>query len=173
MPGDLKKGLPRWASSASTPARQPSSPRHSWLPPPLEHARGPDQAEQIPLTRNEIAHLLTTTRSAPDASHWIRWSRWRRRHQYRCRNGHYQRQVRERFSYAPRRGEGLAVADPCLEPDGHDADRGCGLVVRVGDAEDLVSRGNHGVTGADLVDYGAERDGEMAGKDDEQLLVVK
>jgi len=60
----------------------------------LEQARGPGQAEQIPLTRNEIAHLLATT-ACPlqDSWHRIRWSRWRRHHQYRSRACHYQRQT--------------------------------------------------------------------------------
>jgi SRSO17 transposase len=47
----------------------------------------------IPLTRNEIAHLLTnltTPTRGPD--HWIRWSHWRRRHQHHARQCHYQRQ---------------------------------------------------------------------------------
>jgi SRSO17 transposase len=61
----------------------------------LEHARDPGPADQIPLTRNEIAHLLavTTTRPAYDASHRMRWSRWRRRHQHRAQTCHCQRQM--------------------------------------------------------------------------------
>ena len=60
----------------------------------LEHARRPAPASLIPLTRNEIARLLsaTFTRPAGDASHHLRWSYWRRRHQYRSRTCHYQRQ---------------------------------------------------------------------------------
>jgi len=59
----------------------------------LEHARGPDPAQLIPLTRNEIAHLLATIICpALDASDPTHWSRWRRRHQYRARTCHYQRQ---------------------------------------------------------------------------------
>jgi SRSO17 transposase len=60
----------------------------------LEHAHPPGPAQLIPLTRNEIAHLLATTiaRPAPDASHRMRWSRWRRHHQYRSRACHYQQQ---------------------------------------------------------------------------------
>jgi SRSO17 transposase len=63
----------------------------------LEHAHGPGPADQIPLTRNEIAHLLSslTIRPAHDTSHQMRWSRWRRRHQYRARTCHYQRQTAE------------------------------------------------------------------------------
>jgi SRSO17 transposase len=63
----------------------------------LEHAHGPGPADQIPLTRNEIAHLLSslTIRPAHDTSHQMRWSRWRRRHQHRARTCHYQRQTAE------------------------------------------------------------------------------
>ena len=59
----------------------------------LEHARGPDPAQLIPLTRNEIAHLLATI-ICPALDAWdpMHWSRWRRRHQYRARTCHYQRQ---------------------------------------------------------------------------------
>ena len=35
----------------------------------------------------------TLTRPAHDATHRLRWSRWRRRHQYRSRTCHYQRQT--------------------------------------------------------------------------------
>ena len=61
----------------------------------VERARRLVPAGLIPLTRNEIARLLsaTLTRPAPDASHRLRWSYWRRRHhQYRSRTCHYQRQ---------------------------------------------------------------------------------
>jgi SRSO17 transposase len=60
-----------------------------------EHARGSSAADQIPLTRNEIAHLLSgiTIRPAQDTSHRMRWSLWRRRHQHRARTCHYQRQA--------------------------------------------------------------------------------
>jgi hypothetical protein len=59
----------------------------------LEHARGPGPADQVPLTRNEIAHLPAGTilRPAHDAAHQMRWSRWRRRHQHRARTCHHQR----------------------------------------------------------------------------------
>ena len=52
-------------------------------------------ADQIPLTRNEIARLLSSQFSRPsdDASHRLNWSRWRRRHQHRARHCHYQRQA--------------------------------------------------------------------------------
>jgi hypothetical protein len=61
----------------------------------LEHARGPGPADQVPLTRNEIAHLLAGTipRPAHHAAHRMRWSRWRHRHQHRARTCHYQRQI--------------------------------------------------------------------------------
>jgi hypothetical protein len=60
----------------------------------LEHARRPGPPGLIPLTRNEITRLLATTltRPARDASHHIRWSYWRRQHQYRARTSHYQLQ---------------------------------------------------------------------------------
>ena len=58
-----------------------------------EHARTPAPAGQIPLTRNEIAHLLATlTSPARGTRYRMRWSRWRRRHQYRAQACHYQRQ---------------------------------------------------------------------------------
>ena len=61
-----------------------------------EHTH-PPPAGQIPLTRNEIAHLLSSLaiRPAHDTSHQMRWSRWRRRHQHRARTCHYQRQTAE------------------------------------------------------------------------------
>jgi hypothetical protein len=59
-----------------------------------EHARQPPPA-QIPLTRNEIAHLFTgvTGQPARDPQHLIHWSQWRRRHQHRAKTSHYQRQA--------------------------------------------------------------------------------
>ena len=61
----------------------------------IESARGPAAAGQIPLTRNEIAHLLAAVTAPPgrDAGHRLRWSHWRRRHQHRARTCHYQRQI--------------------------------------------------------------------------------
>ncbi|RNI00916.1 hypothetical protein EEZ25_18030 [Micromonospora aurantiaca] len=48
----------------------------------------------IPLTLGEVrrllAHLITTTRPF---DHIHRWSRWRRRHQYRAKRAHYQRRL--------------------------------------------------------------------------------
>jgi hypothetical protein len=50
---------------------------------------------QTPLTRNEIARLLTAcvNRPAPSITRCLHWSRWRRQHQYRSRLCHYQRQA--------------------------------------------------------------------------------
>ena len=60
----------------------------------IESARGPAAAGQIPLTRNEIAHLLATVTAPPGRDgHRLRWSHWRRRHQHRARTCHYQRQI--------------------------------------------------------------------------------
>jgi SRSO17 transposase len=62
-----------------------------------EHTRNPAPAGQIPLTRNEIAALFTKLVIQPvqDAWHRLRWSAWRRRHQHRARQCHYQRQACE------------------------------------------------------------------------------
>jgi SRSO17 transposase len=62
-----------------------------------EHAAGAPPDGQIPLTRNEIGHLFATLITWPlrDLWHRLRWSNWRRRHQYRARTCHYQRQARE------------------------------------------------------------------------------
>jgi SRSO17 transposase len=61
-----------------------------------EHASHPP-AGQVPLTRNEIARLLTALIIQPvrDSWHRLRWSAWRRRHQHRARTCHYQRQARQ------------------------------------------------------------------------------
>jgi SRSO17 transposase len=46
----------------------------------------------IPLTCNEICHLLNRlTRRPPHPAHCLRWSTWRRRHQHRSRQCHYRR----------------------------------------------------------------------------------
>jgi hypothetical protein len=55
----------------------------------------PPPEDQIPLTRNEIARLLTTLITAPGTWHRHRWHAWRRRHQHRARTRHYQRQARQ------------------------------------------------------------------------------
>jgi SRSO17 transposase len=62
-----------------------------------EHTRSPAPAGQIPLTRNEIAALFTKLVIQPvrDTWHRLRWSTWRRRHQHRARQCHYQRQACE------------------------------------------------------------------------------
>jgi hypothetical protein len=59
-----------------------------------EHTR-PPPADQVPLTRNEIAALFGTLITGPgkDARHRLRWSAWRRRHQHRARTCHYRRQA--------------------------------------------------------------------------------
>lgn len=63
----------------------------------LEHARHLVPDDQIPLTRNEIAHLLSTviTRPVHGIGHRIHWSRWRRRHQHRARTCHYWRTAQD------------------------------------------------------------------------------
>jgi hypothetical protein len=59
------------------------------------HICGPAPAGQIPLTRNEIARLFAalTIPPIPDMRHRLRWSTWRRRHQHRAMQYHYQRQA--------------------------------------------------------------------------------
>lgn len=54
-------------------------------------------SELTPLTRNETAHLLNVMTGATERArtHWRGWSRWRRRHQHRARQCHYQRQSAE------------------------------------------------------------------------------
>jgi SRSO17 transposase len=61
-----------------------------------EHA-SPPPADQIPLTRNEIAALFSTLTIDPakDTRHRLRWSTWRRRCQHRAKTCHYQRQARQ------------------------------------------------------------------------------
>ena len=59
-----------------------------------EHASPPSPPGQIPLTRNEIARLITSiTQPARDRRHLLHWSHWRRRHQHRAKTSHYQRQA--------------------------------------------------------------------------------
>jgi hypothetical protein len=59
-----------------------------------EHA-SPPPADQIPITRNEIAALFRTLVINPVTSsrHRLRWSTWRRRRQHRARTCHCQRQA--------------------------------------------------------------------------------
>ena len=61
-----------------------------------EHTSPPPE-DQIPLTRNEIAALFSALIIDPvkDTRHRLRWSAWRRRHQYRAKTCHYQRQARQ------------------------------------------------------------------------------
>ena len=60
-----------------------------------ERTRRVAPEDQIPLTRNEIAHLLATLIIAPAHSpgHRLHWSHCRRRHQHRARTCHYRRQT--------------------------------------------------------------------------------
>jgi hypothetical protein len=60
-----------------------------------EHTSHPTPTGLIPLTRNEIAHLVTTLTSntTRSVSHRLSWSHWRRRHQHRAQRCHYQRQT--------------------------------------------------------------------------------
>jgi hypothetical protein len=61
-----------------------------------EHTH-PPPADQIPLTRNEIAALFSTLiiGTVKDTRHRLRWSAWRRRRQHRAKTCHYQRQARQ------------------------------------------------------------------------------
>jgi SRSO17 transposase len=61
----------------------------------VEHARAPAPSRQIPLTRNEISHLVAGHLLRPHRTldHRLHWSTWRRRHQHRARICHYQRQA--------------------------------------------------------------------------------
>jgi SRSO17 transposase len=61
-----------------------------------EHTSPPPE-DQIPLTRNEIAALLSTLIIEPahDTRHRLRWSACRRRRQHRAKTCHYQRQARQ------------------------------------------------------------------------------
>ncbi|MFJ9371702.1 IS701 family transposase [Nocardia sp. NPDC101769] len=58
-----------------------------------EPTHNPEPQDLIPLTRNEIRHLLATVFLPPnhDIGHRFRRSRWRRRHQHRAKTSHYQR----------------------------------------------------------------------------------
>jgi len=60
-----------------------------------ERRRDPPPDGQIPLTRNEIATLFASLIIRPPAGtgHRLRWSTWRRHHQYRAQQCHYQRQA--------------------------------------------------------------------------------
>ena len=68
-----------------------------------EHNRDPRPAGQVPLTRNEIARLLTlAVPPASDTGYRLRWPAWRRRHQHKARASHYARQA----AHDPRRRPG-------------------------------------------------------------------
>jgi SRSO17 transposase len=53
----------------------------------------PEDQRLIPLTVKEIRHLFAKiiTNTAHAISHWLAWSRWRRRHQARAKTSHYRR----------------------------------------------------------------------------------
>jgi len=56
------------------------------------HTRGPRPAGQVPLTRNEIARLLTlAVPSATSTGYRLRWPAWR--HQHKARTRHCERQA--------------------------------------------------------------------------------
>jgi hypothetical protein len=60
-----------------------------------ERTRHPPGNRQglIPLTVNEIRRLFAKliTNTVHTISHWLAWSRWRRRHQARAKTSHYRR----------------------------------------------------------------------------------
>ena len=55
-----------------------------------ERRRDPQPGGQIPLTRNEIASLFASLIIKPPGGirYRLRWSAWRRRHQYRAQQCH-------------------------------------------------------------------------------------
>jgi len=59
------------------------------------NTRHPPPPELIPLTCNEVQHLVAALLARPAAqpAHWVRWSAWRRRQQARARTCHYRRQT--------------------------------------------------------------------------------
>ncbi|SFT00383.1 IS701 family transposase [Saccharopolyspora flava] len=60
-----------------------------------ERARAPAPTGSIALTCNEIHHLIATLAITPitDTAHHLRFSQWRRRHQHRAQQAHYQHQT--------------------------------------------------------------------------------
>ena len=57
-----------------------------------EQPEPPNEVNLIPLTRNEIAHLLAVMQNQPHpAEHRLHWSTWRRRHRHTAQRCHYQR----------------------------------------------------------------------------------
>ncbi|GAA2989394.1 hypothetical protein GCM10010519_23960 [Streptomyces lactacystinicus] len=65
----------------------------------IERATNIAAADLSPLTCNEIRRLFAVffTQPVRDLAHWLRWSKWRRRHQARARTGHYQRQAAQKL----------------------------------------------------------------------------
>lgn len=63
-----------------------------------ERADNPPPDGLIPLTCNEIHHLLNVLIAQPirDLWHRLRWSTWRRRHQHRAKTLHYQRRTADK-----------------------------------------------------------------------------
>jgi SRSO17 transposase len=60
-----------------------------------ERARQPPPAGMIPLTSNEIHHLLNYLASPiRSIRHRLHWSTWRRQHQHGARTSHYQKRAR-------------------------------------------------------------------------------
>jgi hypothetical protein len=61
----------------------------------LRRIRDPPPPALIPLTCNEVSHLLVGLAARPlgHLAHRLRWSLWRRRHQARARTCHYRRQA--------------------------------------------------------------------------------
>jgi hypothetical protein len=59
-----------------------------------EHGHRPARPDMIELTCAEIRRLfiVLVIEPARALARPFAWSRWRRRHQYRARTGHYQRQ---------------------------------------------------------------------------------
>jgi hypothetical protein len=60
-----------------------------------ERTRHPPPPGLIPLTCNEVQHLVAAllARPAVDPAHRLRWSVWRRRQQARAHTSHYRRQA--------------------------------------------------------------------------------
>ena len=61
----------------------------------IQHARHPPPFGHIPLTCNEVQHLVAALVAVPvaDPGHRLHWSWWRRRQQARARACHYRRQA--------------------------------------------------------------------------------
>lgn len=59
-----------------------------------ERTREAGSADWISVTCNEAQHLFATLVTTPikDTAHRLRCSAWRRRHQHRAHQAHYQRQ---------------------------------------------------------------------------------